>query len=69
MTRDQNKFNSLKNRKSGNVSFGNEKLKPKNVFLVKDLKHNLFSIGKLCDQGYNLIFNSQTCEIIESYSG
>ena len=57
MIGDQNKFNSLKKRKGGNVAFGNEsfvkilgkgvvileneKLKEKNVLLVEDLKISL----------------------------
>ena len=81
MTGDQNKFNNLKKRKSGSVAFGNdspikilgkgvvnlgnEKLKIENVLLVEDMKHNILSIKKLCDQGYNIILNSLKCEIIE----
>jgi hypothetical protein len=37
--------------------------------LIEDLKHNLLSVGKMCDQGYNLIFNSRKCEIREADSG
>ena len=33
--------------------------------MVEDLKHNIPSVGKMCDQGYNIIFNSQKCEIRE----
>ena len=85
MTGDQNKFISLKKRKSGNialgkdstvkifgkgvVNLGNKKLKAKGVMFVEYLKHNIFSIGKMCDQGYNLRFNSRKCEIREVYSG
>ena len=80
-----NKFNSLKKRKSGSVAFGNvssvkilgkgvvnlgnEKLEAKNVLLIEDFKHNLLSVGKMCDQGYNLRFNSRKCEIKEADSG
>ena len=32
--------------------------KKENVLLVKDFKHNLLSVGKMCEQGFNLIFNS-----------
>ena len=85
MTGDQNKFISLKKRKSGSVAFGNDstvkilgkgvvnlgntKLKVEGVLLIEDLKHNLLSVGKLCDQGYNLRFNSRKCEIREAKSG
>ena len=75
MTRDQNKFISLKKGKSGSVVFGNdstvkvlgkgvvnlrnEKVKATNVYLVECLKNNILSVSKMCDQGYTLIFNSQ----------
>jgi hypothetical protein len=74
MTRDQDKFISLK-RKGGNVSFGydssakiigkcvvyigSKNVKEKNVLLVEDLNHNLLSVSKMCDQGYTLTFDSQ----------
>jgi hypothetical protein len=73
MTRDQDKFISLK-RKGGNVAFGDDSstkilgegvvelgrknVKAKNVILVEDLKHNLLSVSKICDQGYTLMFDS-----------
>ena len=81
ITGEQNKFISLKKGKSGSVGFGNdssvkilgkcvvnlgsEKVKATNVLLVEDLKHNILSVNKMCDQGYNLIFNSRKCEIRE----
>ena len=62
MTRDQNKFISLKKGKTGSVAFGNdssvnilrkgvvilgsEKVKETNVLLVEDLKQNLLSVRK-----------------------
>jgi hypothetical protein len=74
MTGDQNKFINLKKGKSGRVAFGNdssikilgkgvvslgsENVKAKNVLLVEELKHNLLSVSKICDQGYNLKFDS-----------
>jgi hypothetical protein len=74
MTRGQDKFISLK-RKGGNVAFGDDSsakilgkcvvdigrknVKAKNVLLVEDLKHNLLSVSKMCDQGYTLTFDSQ----------
>ena len=67
MTREQNKFISLKKGKSSSVAFGNDssvkilrkcvvnlgsvKVKAANVFLVVDLKHNLHSVSKIFDQG------------------
>ena len=85
MTRDQNKFISLKKGKSGSVALGNDstvkllgqgvvnlgnkKLKVEGVLLIEYLKHNLLSVGKMCDQGHNLRFNSRNCEIREAGSG
>ena len=40
-------------------------VKAKNVLLVEDLKHNLLSVSKMCDQGYTLMFDSQRCKIKE----
>ena len=37
--------------------------------LIEYLKHNLLSVGKMCDQGYNLRFNSRKCKIREANSG
>ena len=37
--------------------------------MIEDLKHNLLSVGKMCDQGYNLRFNSRKCEIREAKLG
>jgi hypothetical protein len=69
MTGDQRKFVSLK-KKGGNVAFGDdsftkipgkgtvklgsENVKEGKVLLVEDLKHNLLSVSKICDQGYTL---------------
>ena len=74
MTRDKNKFISLKNGNSSSVAFkndsfvkilgkdvvnlGSEKVKEKKFLLVEDLKHNCFSARKFFDQGYTLTFNS-----------
>jgi hypothetical protein len=85
MIGDQNKFINLKKGKSCSVAFGNdssvkilgkgvvslgsEKVKVANVLPVEDLKHNLLSVNKICDQGYNLKFDSRRCEIKEEGSG
>lgn len=71
----QNEFIMLKKGKSGSVALGNdstvkiigkgvvnlgnEKLKVEGVLLIGDLKHNFLSVGKMCDQGYNIRFNSR----------
>jgi hypothetical protein len=84
MTGDQDKFISWK-RKGGNVAFGDDSsakilgegvvdigsknVKAKNVLLVEDLKHNLLSVSKMCDQGYTLTFDSRKCKIRENNSG
>jgi hypothetical protein len=84
MTGDQSKFVSLK-KKGGNVAFGDdsstkilgkgivklgsENVKAGKVLLVEDLKHNLLSVSKMCDQGYTLTFDSRKCKIRENNSG
>ena len=61
-------------KKGGNVTFGDDSstkilgkgtinLESENVnagkaILVEDLKHNLLSVSKMCDQGYTLMFDS-----------
>ena len=83
MTGDQNKFVNLK-KKGGNVAFGydsstkklrkgtvnlgNENVKAGKFLLVEDLKHNLLSVSKICDQGYTLTFDSRKCKIRENNS-
>jgi hypothetical protein len=73
MTGDQSKFVGLK-KKGGNVTFGDdsstkilgkgiikigsENVKAGKVLLVEDMKHNILSVSKICDQGYTLTFDS-----------
>ena len=79
MTGDKNKFISLALKDGGNVKFGdNSKRKIigignigktyslviENVLLVDGLKHNLLNISQLCDKGYNVIFKSIMCIIV-----
>jgi hypothetical protein len=79
MTGDKNKFTSLTLKDGGNVKFGdNSKGKIigignigqthsfiiEDVLLVDGLKHNLLSISQLCDKGYNVIFKSIMCIIV-----
>jgi hypothetical protein len=84
MIGDQRKFVSLK-KKGGNVAFGDdsstkilgkgtvnigsENVKARKFLLVEDLKHNLLSVSKMCDQGYTLTFDSRKCKIRENNSG
>jgi len=36
-----------------------------NVLYVKGLKHNLLSVGQMCDKGYDLRFKDNECKIME----
>jgi hypothetical protein len=84
MTGDQSKFVNLK-KKGGNVTFGDdsstkilgkgilklgsENVKVGKVLLVEDLKYNILSVSKMCDQGYTLAFDSRKCKIRENNLG
>jgi hypothetical protein len=84
MNGDQRKFVILK-KKGGNVAFGDdsstkilgkgtvklgsENVKARKVILVEDLKHNLPSVIKICDQGYTLTFDSEKCKVREKNLG
>lgn len=37
------------------------------VYYVEGLKHNLLSVSQICDNGYNVSFNSQSCVIKSSF--
>ena len=79
MTGDRRKFVSLKEKKDGAAYFGNDgssnfigsgivtlgskDVIAKNVLLVENMNHNLLSVGKICDQGHTMLFNSTKCEI------
>jgi hypothetical protein len=79
MTGDQDNFLTLKKERDGLVSFGNDDssriigigtvrignkdTKAKKILLVEDMKHNLLSVIKMCDQGLKLVFDSQKCKI------
>jgi hypothetical protein len=79
MTRDKGKFLSLSERKSGNVTFGNDasvkikrkgmvslsngKGKAQDVLLVDGLKHNLLSVSQMCDRGCIVFFTSKDYKI------
>lgn len=84
MTSDQKNFISISKEKVGNVTFEdngstkiiskgtvslvNGKGKSQNVIYVEGLKHNHLSVGKICNQGHDLIFRSKYYEIRRSCS-
>ena len=61
------------NRKGKIISsrtIGNGKLPSiTNVLLVDGLMHNLLSISKLSDNGYDIIFNQKSCKIVNQKYG
>jgi hypothetical protein len=79
MTNDRDKFLTLIKERYGSVSFGNDdstkiigkgtvrignkNTKAENVLLVEDMKHNILSVSKMCDQGHKVTFDSQKCKI------
>jgi hypothetical protein len=85
MTGDKSKFLSLSERKSGNVTFGNDapgkikgkgmvslsngKGKAQDVLFVDGLKHNLLSVSQVCDRGCKFVFTSKDCKIQSVNSG
>ena len=84
MTSDPNKFLSIKRKKKGKVTFGDnmsskiiekgtmiirDKMKVENVLPVENLKPNILSVSQTCDQGHICIFDSKKCEIIRKYLG
>ncbi len=83
MTGDRNSFLSFETREGGSVTFGNnekasikgigtigksDSAKIENVHYVDGLKHNLISISQLCDNGFEVGFKSNSCEIKQSSS-
>ena len=85
MMGDKDNFLSLSERKSGNVTFGNDapgKIKGKGmvslsngkgkaqyVLLVDGMKHNLLSVSQMCDKGCEVLFTSKDCKIKSVNSG
>jgi hypothetical protein len=79
MIGDKGKFLSLSERKSGNITFGNDaqgkikgkgmvslsngKGKAQDVLLVDGLKHNLLSVIQMCDRGCKVLFTSKDYKI------
>jgi hypothetical protein len=85
MTRDKGKFLSLSERKSANVTFGNDapgkikgkgmvslsngKGKAQDVLLVDGIKHNLLSVSQIFDRGCEVLFTSKDYKIKSVNSG
>ena len=82
MTRDKTKFAKLELKEEGFVTYGdNNKGKIfgngvignessfniKNVLLVEGLKHNLISISQLCDKGFKVMFEPNSCLICDAH--
>jgi hypothetical protein len=79
MTGEKSKFMSLKESKSGNVTFGNDNLgkirgkglvslsngrgKAQDVLFFDGLKNNLLSVSQVCDKGCEVTFTSKDCKI------
>ena len=58
-----------KGRIIGHGSIGNNSLSLiENVLHVDGLKHNLLSIGQLCDKSFKVIFESSHCIIKDSHN-
>ena len=74
-------FSKLEKKNGGNVTFG-DNAKGKvigigtigkdsstcidNMLLVDGLKHNLLSVSQLCDKGYKVTFDLNTCLVTKS---
>lgn len=78
MIHDKSKFVKLEKFDGGVVRFGEDhmakifgigsinfdgKHNTNNVFYVKHLNHNILSVGQMCGNGYNLVFQDDGCEI------
>lgn len=46
----------------GSISFDG-KHNTGNVYYVKGLHHNILSVGKMCKNGHNVVFQDNGCEI------
>jgi hypothetical protein len=85
MTGDKSKFLTLSERKSANVTFGNDapgkikgkgmvslsngKGKAQDVLFVEGLKHNILSVSQVYDRGCEVLFTSKDCRIKSENSG
>ena len=78
MTGDISLFSTISKKDGGHVTFGdnakgkiigigdignNSHIIIENVLLVDSLKHNLLSISQLCDKGFKVIFEPNSCTI------
>jgi len=78
MTGDVSKFVNIILKKEGHVTYGDNNIGKilgkdiignENNFLIHDvlyvegLKHNLLSLSRLCDRGYQVMFKTNACEI------
>jgi len=79
MSGEKEKFISMSEQKSGNVTFGNDaprkirgkgivslsngKGKAQDVLFVDGLKHNLLSVSQMCDKGCEVLFTAKDCKI------
>jgi len=79
MKGDKSKLLSLKENKSGSVTFGNDGLgniigkglvnlsngrsKAQEVLFFDGLKHNLLSVSHICDRGCEVTFTAKNCKI------
>jgi hypothetical protein len=77
---DKSKFEYLNEEKGGSVNFGNNaptrirgkvivvldkgKTKEHNVLYVDGIKHNIMSVIQMFHQGYNIIFHSTGCKVM-----
>jgi len=48
----------------GTRTIGNSSISINNVWLVDGLRHNLLSISKFCDNGYDVMFDKTNCTIV-----
>ena len=82
MTGDRSKFITFDDKKSGNVTFGNDKAgkikgrgsvglengrgKAQDVLFVDGLKANLLNVSQMCDKGCEVLFRAKDCEVRSS---
>jgi len=84
MTGDLAQFTSLKLKAEGHVTYGDNSrgrilgrgnvdiensTTIENVLCVEGLKHSLLSIRQLCDKGYKVNFEANSCTISNESSG
>jgi GAG-pre-integrase domain/Integrase core domain len=79
MTRDKSNFKTLESIDDGSVMFGSNQIKSKiiglstvgnknitisNVYLIDGLNYNLLSVSRLCDVGYYVKFDVNSCYLM-----